>query len=330
MTYAAWAPLIAFAVTLVVVESCTRGRLAQIALDRPNERSLHATPTPRTGGLGLHAGFLVALPVAGFPVPAIVIFSLLGLIAVSAWDDARGLSVFARFTAQLLAAGAVSGFFLLTDFGPAVVIACAIGIVWMTNLYNFMDGSDGLAGGMALFGFAFYGVAAYVAGNTAFALLNFSIASAAAAFLVFNFPPARIFMGDAGSAPLGFLAACLGLFGWLQNYWAWWFPLLVFSPFIVDASVTLLRRCYRREKIWQAHRDHYYQRLVRLGWGHRRTALVEYALMFACGMAALAGLKWAYSGQVALLLTTVVIYSLLIFSAEFAWRKFRAAQDHEA
>ena len=183
---------------------------------------------------------------------------------------------------------------------------------------------------MALFGFVFYGTAAYITGNTAFALLNFSIASAATAFLIFNFHPARIFMGDAGSAPLGFLAACLGLYGWLQNYWAWWFPLLVFSPFIVDASVTLLRRCYRREKIWQAHRDHYYQRLVRLGWGHRRTAFIEYALMCACGIAALAGLKWKKYGQLALLLSTVFIFFLLIFFVEIAWRKFRLAHNHEA
>src|SRR5262245_1457719 len=164
-----------------------------------------------------------------------------------------------------------------------------------------MDRSDGLAGGMAVFGFSFYAVAAWLAGSTEFALVNLSIAAAAGAFLVFNFHPARIFLGDAGSVPLGFLAAALGLIGWLQRDWTGWFPILVFSPFIMDASVTLARRLLRREKVWQAHRDHYYQRLVRLGWGHGRTALAEYAVMFASGVAALAALALPAGPQAALL-----------------------------
>jgi UDP-N-acetylmuramyl pentapeptide phosphotransferase/UDP-N-acetylglucosamine-1-phosphate transferase len=183
---------------------------------------------------------------------------------------------------------------------------------------------------MTVFGFSCYGAAAFFSGNHAFALLNFSIASAAAAFLLFNFHPARIFMGDAGSIPLGFLAGCLGLIGWLRHDWAWWFPLLVFSPFIVDASVTLLKRAYARAAIWQAHRDHYYQRLVQMGWGHRRTALAEYLLMFLCGAGALAGSGWTQRGQTALLMATVAIYAALIVSVEMAWHKARKMRRHES
>lgn len=90
-------------------------------------------------------------------------------------------------------------------------------------------------------------------------------------------------MGDAGSTLFGFLAACLGLVGWQLGIWTLWFPGLVFSPFIVDATVTLLRRLLRGEKIWRPHREHYYQRLVLSGWGHRRTVLAEYAVMVLCG-----------------------------------------------
>ena len=122
------------------------------------------------------------------------------------------------------------------------------------------------------------------------AFVNLCIAASAAAFLIANFHPARIFLGDAGSVPLGFLAAALGILGWEGGDWAWWFPLLVFSPFIADASATLARRLYTRERVWRPHRDHYYQRLVRLGWGHRRTALAEYVLMLACGAAGIAAL----------------------------------------
>ena len=93
-------------------------------------------------------------------------------------------------------------------------------------------------------------------------------------------------MGDAGSVSLGLLAAILGAAGWLQGIWSVWLPLLVFSPFITDATLTLLRRMARGEKFWRAHREHYYQKLVRMGWGHRGTALAEYGLMVACGLLA--------------------------------------------
>jgi UDP-N-acetylmuramyl pentapeptide phosphotransferase/UDP-N-acetylglucosamine-1-phosphate transferase len=94
---------------------------------------------------------------------------------------------------------------------------------------------------------------------------------AAAVFLKANFHPARIFLGDVGSVPLGFLAGALGALGVYRDLVPVWFPFVVFAPFFVDATVTLLRRMLRGERFWQAHREHYYQRLVQMGWGHRRT-----------------------------------------------------------
>jgi UDP-GlcNAc:undecaprenyl-phosphate/decaprenyl-phosphate GlcNAc-1-phosphate transferase len=182
-----------------------------------------------------------------------------------------------------------------------------------------MDGSDGLAGGMTLFGFSFYGIAAWFSGSTEFALVNFSVAAAAAAFLVFNFPPARIFMGDIGSVPLGFLAGAFGLLGWLQRDWGWWYPLLVFSPFIVDASVTLARRIWRRERVWEAHREHFYQHLVQLGLGHRRTALLWYGLMVGAGVSALWGSQRAALGQVLLLVAWLAIYTFIMITIDRRW-----------
>jgi UDP-N-acetylmuramyl pentapeptide phosphotransferase/UDP-N-acetylglucosamine-1-phosphate transferase len=127
-------------------------------------------------------------------------------------------------------------------------------------------------------------------------------------------------MGDVGSVPLGFLAAAFGVIGWQQRDWAWWFPLLVFSPFIVDASVTLARRLLRRDRVWEAHRDHYYQRLVQLGWGHRRTALAEYGLMLACGMLALLALSQPPSLQATVLVLVMAAYLILITAIGCAWR----------
>lgn len=324
MHYASWAPLTAFAAALITVRWLTLSGFSNFALDRPNERSLHASPIPRTGGIGLHAGVLAAWPLAAPSLPAAIWVPAMCLFVLSLLDDVCGVSVTVRLAAHLLAAG-----FAATEIHtePTLVLAVMLGIGWMINLYNFMDGSDGLAGGMAAFGFSFYGIAALLAGHEGFAFLNFSIASAAAAFLVFNFHPARIFMGDVGSVPLGFFAGILGLVGWRQGCWTWWFPVLVFSPFIVDASVTLARRLMRRERIWQAHRDHYYQRLIQMGWGHRNTALAEYALMVVCGSCALTSLFLPPGGQFVLIGLAAVIYLSSALSIDRAWRRFHASPE---
>ncbi len=150
-------------------------------------------------------------------------------------------------------------------------------MAWMTNLYNFMDGANGLAGGMTVIGFS---ALAAAADNP---LLACAAAGAGLGFLFFNFDPARVFLGDSGSIPLGFLAGALCFAGVVSGQWPLWFPLLVFAPFVIDATATLLKRMMRREKIWAAHRQHYYQRLIRMGWSHRRLATAEYLLMAVCG-----------------------------------------------
>lgn len=319
------APLTAFAAALAAVWWLAQGRISTALLDHPNPRSLHRAPVPRTGGLGLHGGFLLALGMIAPGLPAALWIAYGAMTAISFLDDARGVPPLARLAVHLAAAATFAAAVSPAEYGPLAVAIATLAIAWMANLYNFMDGADGLAGGMALIGFGAYGAAAWAAGGTAFALANFSLAAAAAAFLLFNFHPARIFLGDAGSVPLGFLAAALGLIGWLERNWTWWFPVLVFSPFIVDASATLVRRTLRREKLWQAHRDHYYQRLVQLGWGHRGTALAAYALMGACALAALVALALPPAAQTGLLVATAAAYCALIAALERAWR--RAAVD---
>jgi UDP-N-acetylmuramyl pentapeptide phosphotransferase/UDP-N-acetylglucosamine-1-phosphate transferase len=318
---AVWAPLTAFAAALLAVWWLARGRLAARLLDRPNVRSLHETPVPRTGGLGLFTGALLGIGVIAPALPGALWIALAVLLLVSFLEDLRGIPAALRLAVHLAVSALFSAALLAGEHPGYAVAAAALAVAWMANLYNFMDGSDGLAGGMAALGFGCYGAAAWLAGSTEFALVNLSIAAAGAAFLVFNFHPARIFLGDAGSVPLGFLAAALGLVGWLQRDWTWWFPPLVFSPFVVDASATLARRALRWEKVWQPHRDHYYQRLVRLGWGHRRTALAEYALMLACGATALAALALPPAGQATALAAAALAYAVLIALIERAWRR---------
>jgi UDP-N-acetylmuramyl pentapeptide phosphotransferase/UDP-N-acetylglucosamine-1-phosphate transferase len=188
-----------------------------------------------------------------------------------------------------------------------------------------MDGSDGLAGGMALSGFTTYGIAALMNNNDVFAMLNFTIGAAALAFLFNNFHPAKVFMGDSGSIPLGFLAAGVGLWGWLQGCWPAWFPVLVFSPFVVDASVTLVKRALRGAKVSEAHREHYYQRLIQLGWGHRNVSLIEYGLMVAVGSSAIFALHDMFPWKI--LLAWGAIFGLLMVVIDIAWKKNRLAHN---
>jgi UDP-N-acetylmuramyl pentapeptide phosphotransferase/UDP-N-acetylglucosamine-1-phosphate transferase len=319
-----WAPLTAFAASLWIIWWLARSRFASSALDFPGPRSLHESPMPRMGGLGLHAGVLLAVFVIRPDLPAAMWAGFGLLLAISLLDDVRGVAVVWRFAAHLIAAGFFSYSVLLGDHGALLAAIATLAIAWMTNLYNFMDGSDGLAGGAAVIGFAFYGIAAWFGGSIEFALVNFSIAAAAAAFLCFNYPPARVFMGDAGAVPLGFLAGAMGAIGWAHNDWPWWFPPLVFSPLIADTSVTLARRLFRLERVWEAHHDHYYQRLIRLGWSHQKTALAEYALMLASGLLALVILPATLPLQLLALAGAAVGYLALVIALERRWRRFQA------
>ncbi|HEY6896910.1 MAG TPA: glycosyltransferase family 4 protein [Rhodocyclaceae bacterium] len=312
------------ATALVIYALLTSGLAWRLAVDEPNHRSLHSKVVPRIGGLAMMA-CLLPLWLAS-PVPLLLTGLAVLLAALSFIDDRGGVPVRVRFAVHLAAAlcwarwGAGS-----ESWGVALAAMLAIG--WMTNLYNFMDGSNGLAGGMALFGFAAF---AWAAGEGALAFAAESAAAAAAGFLLFNFQPARVFMGDAGSIVLGFLAGALGFAGWQQGLWQAWFPLLVFSPFVVDATVTLLRRGLRGEKVWQAHREHYYQRLVRMGWSHRRTALAEYALMAAVALSALALRSAPPLMQISGLVLWAVVYSLLMVQVDFRWQRWCATQENRA
>lgn len=316
------APLVSFLVAFGMLHGLLRSAVAGAVLDYPNQRSLHTLATPRTGGLALMAGILAGWFAAQASWSWVVVLMFF-LSAVSFLDDLRGLSIVWRFFAHFVAAVVLVKLYIFSDVGFVGAAIVALATVWVTNLYNFMDGSDGLAGGMTLFGFFFYGVAAWLQGDVAFAGLNWSVAAASLAFLLFNFHPARIFMGDVGSIPLGFLAAAFGLLGWRADYWPWWFPVLVFSPFVLDASVTLVKRLLRGEKVWQAHREHYYQRLVQMGWGHRRTALVGYVLMVLVGGSATWVIGLGSRAQLAFGIGWGVLYLLAMWLVDAKWLRMQ-------
>lgn len=310
-------PLVAFVISLAALVLFLRTSLVNMVLDQPNHRSLHNQAIPRIGGLAIMAGLVTAWLLIGVAWQWVA--ALLLLILVSLTDDVRGLSVRWRLVIQL----GLSVWFvyvLMPGMSWWQIGMLVFAIVWMINLYNFMDGSDGLAGGMALFGFSSYALAAFLAGDTHIALMSGCVAASTLAFLLFNFHPARIFMGDAGSVPLGFLAGVLGFYGWQMELWPAWFPVVVFSPFIMDATVTLLKRMLRKEQFWRPHRTHYYQRLVQLGWGHGKTAAIEYLLMMAVGMTALLLLKMPLTVVWLVLALWAVIYLILMRLIDKQWQ----------
>lgn len=321
-----YSPLVSAFVTLLLTTLLLISKTGKGIQDIPNERSLHKEPVPRIGGIGLMAGVLSGWAIMFKSLAWWVVLPVIMLIGISLVDDMRGLTARIRLLVHFISALILllgSGMLLQHTWVGLVVL---FGVVWMTNLYNFMDGSDGLAGGMTFWGFTAYGVAALMHGDDIQAMLNFSIGAAALAFLYNNFHPAKVFMGDAGSIPLGFLAAAMGLWGWQQSLWPAWFPLLVFSPFIVDATVTLCKRSLRGEKIWQAHREHYYQRLVQIGWGHERTAMFEYCLMLGAAVSAIWAMRLSTELPWLLFLVWAGVYAALMLGLDWRWKIFQREQ----
>lgn len=259
--------------------------LARIRSERgtslPNERSLHRGAIPRTGGFALWTGVGLGLVAGGVWLSWFGCLAL--LLVVFAIEDLLGVHAGLRFAAQLAAATCLV--FVAASPGAAGwggMLLMMLAAVWAANLYNFMDGSDGLAAVTAVLGFATLAASLAARGDGALALAAASIAAAAAGFVPHNLHPARIFMGDLGAVPLGFAAAAIGLEGIVREHWPAWFPVLVFTPFVVDASVTLLRRTIQGFPPWKPHKDHCYQRLVQLGAGHPGTAWAYTILMVAC------------------------------------------------
>jgi UDP-N-acetylmuramyl pentapeptide phosphotransferase/UDP-N-acetylglucosamine-1-phosphate transferase len=290
-------------------------RSGGLPFDRANARSLHRGAVPRGGGLAIWLGWYAGI--VWLPGAQPWLFPLAAIVIVSFFDDRRGIPSLLRLFVQL--AAAIAWLWLAAPMPDLIVAATmAVAIVWVANLYNFMDGSDGLAGTMTVVGFGAYALAAFWAGSDRAPTL-LALAAATLPFLLANWPPARIFLGDAGSVPLGFLAAVFGIEGWRQGWWPLWFPLLVFLPFIADASATLLRRVLRGEPVWQAHRDHSYQRLVQLGLGHAGTLALYAALMIGATVSALAALARAPQTGWYLLAVWVAVIALLIGSVARYW-----------
>jgi len=301
-------------------------------LDIPNQRSSHSVTTPRGGGIVFVSIWLVIAAAAVFysvwTVKQVLILLPGALIVavVGFCDDRKSLS--ARYRAFGYFIAALISVYLIGNFNQLLVgqtlvlplpwigsILAILAIVWSTNLFNFMDGTDGIAAMEAIFilgigGFFFWNVHA-----EGMAMITWVLGTSVAGFLVWNKPPAKLFMGDVGSATLGFVIMVLALYGEKQYGVPALLWIIVYAAFIFDATITLLRRLIAREPVYLAHRSHAYQRLHQSGWSH-----MQVLCAYGCVNVILAGVGvFAFYNRgwlIGLLLVVILILTCLYIIVE--------------
>lgn len=301
---------VAFVVAAGILSWLLASRVRLYALDRlldiPNERSSHSSPTPRGGGLAIAVTALGGIVIAAMLgwIDWNLAIALTGggaMIATVGWvDDHRSLPALTRFAVQFLSAGwalywvgglpALSVGSTSLHLGVVGTVLGVIGVVWAINLYNFVDGIDGLAAGEAISTGIIGGMILVAMGQVGLAMVAFVIAAASAGFLPLNWAPAKLFMGDVGSGMLGYLFAVLAIAS--ENARA--VPLLIWvlllGAFVFDATVTLCRRIAHGERWYHAHHSHAYQRMVQAGRSHAQVSTT--ILVINLALAVLAIVAW--------------------------------------
>ncbi len=302
-----------FIISLVLTYGVRHYALIKNVMDIPNHRSSHQVPTPRGGGVAFIAGFLGVLPFLFFAhkisisigsacISAGLLVALIGFL-----DDHEPIPakwrILSHFVASILMLYFLHGMPILNFFSWTFPITFAnilgaVFLVWLINLYNFMDGIDGLAGIQAITVCLGGALLFWLTGHHAFVTLPLFLSASVAGFLFWNFPPARIFMGDAGS---GFLGVILGVFvlqaGHVEQqlFWSW---IILLGVFIVDATVTLLRRAISGEKVYEAHRSHAYQHASRVFKSHFQVTMAVFLInvLWLLPIALLVGLGYLREG----------------------------------
>lgn len=300
--------------------------------DIPSERSSHVRPTPRGGGVGfvglLFISFSAYLIFFGtqFGIEYFIFLIALLLISILGWfDDRNNLSRRTRFGVQLIASLLILIFIqnlsqiAIPTFGTFSlgIFGFIVGIVWITgvtNIYNFMDGVDGLSSVQAISATVGWGIFFYMYQLQDLFVLNIFVAAGVVGFLLLNWSPASIFMGDVGSLFLGFLFGVMPLMAGayseqIESGEALWFGAILLWPFLFDGAFTIGRRSLKGENIFEAHRSHLYQRLNIIGWSHKKISLL-YALF--SGFSLIIGLYYISCSEQerAIVITLLITFSI--------------------
>ncbi len=301
--------LFGFALFLLSAGICWYLSRHPIIMDIPNQRSSHDTPVPKSGGIAIVITFLVGvLAIYALADVAVIkgyfflgfVCSALLIAIVSFVDDLITTQFFFRLSSQALSAIAVMAFGIVINeltlpWAGKVqigIIGYAITFFWivgLTNAFNFMDGIDGITGGTTIIVCLFFGYICATHGSNFTYIISYTIAAGASGFILFNFPSAKLFMGDVGSAFLGFVFASLAIIAALYDHShtsLFVMPLLLFH-FIYDTFFTFLRRLFKGEWVFEAHRTHLYQLFNQLGYSHARVSLFYWGVGIAQGLGCL-------------------------------------------
>ncbi|MBI4596594.1 MAG: undecaprenyl/decaprenyl-phosphate alpha-N-acetylglucosaminyl 1-phosphate transferase [Candidatus Tectomicrobia bacterium] len=311
MTLVAFLKHLAFACSLILLSIIImRLMIFRVRImDMPNGRSAHGSPTPKSGGLAIVFTFFVGMVIISLVARITMIstwyfycffVSALLIAGISFYDDIKQKQYKIKLLTQVIAVTAVLASGIVIDriswssvgyinLGWLAYPTSFLWILGLTNAFNFMDGLDGLAGGVALIVSFFFCLITFREGSILVYIVSYTIIAGTLGFLLYNFPPAVIFMGDVGSAFLGFTFAVLAIIAARYDHSHTSFfvmPLLLFN-FIYDTTFTFFRRLLRGEKVTEAHRTHLYQLFQRLGYSHRVVSLFHYGLCILQGLAAL-------------------------------------------
>lgn len=309
-------------------------------IDMPNDRSSHNTPTPKSGGISIVASFFIGIIAIFLFSKSIafikwrffgfVIASLL-IAGIALYDDIKNKPFTTKLIAQFIAVMIVLLFGIIIDqFNLPVIGSYSIGwlaypvtIIWiigLTNAFNFMDGLDGLAGGVAIIVSIFFGYITYSQGSHFVYITCYTLIAGTLGFMKYNFPIARIFMGDVGSTFLGFTFAVLAIISmrYDNSHTSFFVMPLLLLNFIYDTFFTFLRRLFSGEKVVDAHRSHLYQLFQQLGYNHATVAVFHYGVCIMQGFAAIWMVTSTRNTRLLIYIPFIIfqmIYTVIIISA---------------
>lgn len=323
--------LIPFLLTYLFTISMKKIALKYSIMDIPGSRSSHIHPTPRGGGIAICISFLLMLFFLKNYTDnkflwclffGVTIISGIGLI-----EDIKRLHIKTRFSVQVIASSIpiFYGFRLneielpmlgIINLGILSIPITLTWILWMTNLYNFMDGIDGITASQAAVVSFFLFLSFLIIKNNFLSLISLIIIGSSLGFLIHNFPPAKIFMGDVGSSSLGFIFAILAIFASQneEHYIPFFIFLLLSGTFIFDTTITLMRRIVGGERWFEAHRSHYYQRLVIAGYTHKQVTLLECGVSVLLGIGGIIYLSANEIARILILVGSITILTLGILA----------------
>jgi UDP-N-acetylmuramyl pentapeptide phosphotransferase/UDP-N-acetylglucosamine-1-phosphate transferase len=327
----------AYLLSYISVLAIQRSLVRYHLLDIPNERSSHVIPTPRGGGLAIVIVTVICVGVLWFLEPhwrinniALLLTGAILIAGISYWDDLHSLPYWVRFAVHLAVAGMVVievgywrivqlPFIGVLELGWVGLPVTFLWIVGMINAYNFMDGIDGMAGGQGVVAGLGWAVLGWLSGQLLIAGIGLVLAASCLGFLGHNWSPARIFMGDVGSAFLGYSFAVFPLVAVRQDTQLAFAGVLLVWPFVFDSSITFCRRLLHNENVFTPHCSHFYQRLVAMGYSHKKVSSLYIGLSIiglVCSAALVLDWRWADL----LTIMTLVITSLILLLGT-NWRK---------